>query len=163
MTPPDGQQIELDQKKADRKELCDPEYHCGIGITIVVGSRIQTNVESSRLQLFQLPVRFRIFASDFPPVLQPYWIFRPIYGFRTMLYKLAMQRKLSKSTSHPNPWVAGAWPPFGVRGSLHTRHIHNANGHYPTNIGHLDQVQQSKDNCWYTPLWSPAFNDLTRF
>src|SRR5580704_12235873 len=70
MTPPDGQQIELDQKKAERKELCDPEYHCGIGITIVVGSRIQTNVESSRFSssscqsaFGSLPATFHQFSS----------------------------------------------------------------------------------------------------
>ncbi len=72
-----------------------------------------------------------------------------------------MQLDLSKSIGHPNQSLASPLLAFGLLGSFHPNYRSDANVRYRTNIVQLNQVQQSKDHFWYTPLRSPGFNDLT--
>ena len=66
-----------------------------------------------------------------------------------------MQLKLSNSTKQSNQWFAGPLFVFSLLFSIHMSH---AKGHY--NIQYSHQTQQSKDDFWYTPPRSPAFNEL---
>jgi len=71
-----------------------------------------------------------------------------------------MQLNLSKSIHQPNQSVASVLLAFSLLGSFHPHHLNDANVLYHANIGHLNQVQQSNDDFWYTPPQNPAFSDL---
>jgi hypothetical protein len=70
----------------------------------------------------------------------------------------AMQLNLSKFTKQPNQWFAGALFVFSLLSSTHPHHVIHAKGR--NNILYSHQIQKSNDDSWYTPLRSPAFNDL---
>jgi len=55
---------------------------------------------------------------------------------------LAMQLNLSKSISHPNQSFANTLLDFGFLGSIHPRHMNDANGRCRTNIWPL--IRDSK-------------------
>jgi hypothetical protein len=93
-----------------------------------------------------------------------HWNFSSIYGFRWMLYEVAVQLNLSKLCIHPNQSFGGGSSVFGVVGSIYRRHpMNDANGRYRPHIVHLNQVPQGNDHFWFTRLRSPACNDLTSF
>ena len=66
-----------------------------------------------------------------------------------------MQKNLSHFTKQPNQRFAGALLVFSLLGSVHLSH---AKGHYDIQYSH--QIEKSKNDSWYTPERSPAFNEL---
>jgi hypothetical protein len=66
-----------------------------------------------------------------------------------------MQLILSNPTKQSNQWFAGALFVFSLLGSTHMSY---ARGHY--NIQYSHQIQKSKNDTWYVPPRSPAFNEL---
>src|SRR5580704_7276680 len=75
-------------------------------------------------------------------------------------YNPAIQRNLPNSTKQPNQWFAGALIVFSLLGSIHPYHVSHTKGRYHADIQYLHQIQKSKDDFWYSPPRSPAFNDL---
>jgi hypothetical protein len=61
------------------------------------------------------------------------------------LMNLAMQPNLPKSISHPNQSFRRHVVGFCLLGSIHPRHMNDANGRCRTNIGPINQGQQSKE------------------
>jgi hypothetical protein len=75
-----------------------------------------------------------------------------------MLYEMAMQPNLSKSSHQP---FAGILLAFSLFGSFHLHHLAYTNGRGDTKIAHFNQIQQSNDALLYDPPRSPGFNELT--
>jgi hypothetical protein len=73
---------------------------------------------------------------------------------------LAVQPSLSKSITYTNQSFASILLAIGVLSSFHSPCLKELNGRYRVNNVHLKQPQQSTDDLWYTPLRSPAVNDL---